>query len=46
MIMYWFVCSQLIEEDFDVKEYVLGLLGEKGKLEQRPKNMDTDAFLR
>lgn len=33
-------------EDFNIKDYVLGLLEESGKTEVRPKNMDTDDFLK
>lgn len=37
---------QRVAEDFDFKEYVLGVLEESGKIGLRPKNMDTEAFLR
>ena len=37
---------QPVSEDFSIKDYVLKLLEESGKVELRPKNMDTDDFLK
>ena len=37
---------QSIPEEFSIKAYVIELLEESKKVEQRPKNMDIDDFLR
>jgi len=34
-----------IHEDFHIKHHVLAILQESGKADNRPKNMEVDAFL-